>query len=97
MIYFDCPRGASGDMLLGALLDINKDKDNLKMALVRAGFKNLKIDLRDKKIDGISGTAIKFITGREPLPNYGSVKDLLENIKTAKTIKNNIEKTYDII
>jgi len=59
--YFDLISGASGDMLLGALLDAGLAEDNLRKGLAKINLKDF--DLRVKKVskNGFSATKVDVI------------------------------------
>jgi pyridinium-3,5-bisthiocarboxylic acid mononucleotide nickel chelatase len=72
IVYFDCFSGASGDMVLGALLDLGLPLDGLRVALgslaieyghveaarvLRAGVSATKFRLREKSPSGADATA----------------------------------------
>ncbi len=38
VVYFDCPSGASGDMILGALLDAGVSLETLRAELDKLGL-----------------------------------------------------------
>ena len=54
--YFDCFAGASGDMILGALLDAGLDLSHLKQELARLGLSHYDIDKAAVVKSGISGS-----------------------------------------
>ncbi|OQY59513.1 MAG: TIGR00299 family protein [Desulfobacteraceae bacterium 4572_88] len=63
--YFDCFAGASGDMILGALMDAGLDLESLKEELAKLRLSHF--DLRKEKVHkkGISGTQAVVITEAE--------------------------------
>ncbi len=63
--YFDCFAGASGDMILGALMDAGLNLESLKEELAKLRLSHF--DLRKEKVHkkGISGTQAVVITEAE--------------------------------
>lgn len=57
-VYFDCYAGVSGDMIIGAQLDLGVDLERLKEQLSTLGLKDYKLSDRRVKRSNIS--AIKF-------------------------------------
>ena len=55
-LYFDCFAGASGDMILGALIDAGADFESLKAQLASLGLANYEISLERVKRSGIAAT-----------------------------------------
>jgi uncharacterized protein (TIGR00299 family) protein len=54
--YFDCFAGASGDMILGAMLDAGLALGHLKQELAKLGLTHYDIDRTDVVKNGISGS-----------------------------------------
>jgi uncharacterized protein (TIGR00299 family) protein len=72
-LYLDCFAGASGDMLLGALLDCGLDFDFLRRELAKLGVEGYELSLRRVDRSGISAAkfdvhlhASDHAAGREP-------------------------------
>ncbi|SHK52557.1 nickel pincer cofactor biosynthesis protein LarC [Tepidibacter formicigenes] len=62
ILYFDCVCGISGDMTLGALLDLGLDKDKFLSELSKLNIDNeFEIKIEDKKESGIQGTNVNVI------------------------------------
>lgn len=58
VLYFDCFAGISGDMTLGALLDLGVDKDVLLNELNKLNVSGFTIDISRAKKNGIEGTNV---------------------------------------
>ncbi|HXU08042.1 MAG TPA: nickel pincer cofactor biosynthesis protein LarC [Blastocatellia bacterium] len=56
IVYFDCFAGVSGDMIVGALLDLGVDFDALKQQLSSLAISNYGINLRRVERCGIAAT-----------------------------------------
>jgi pyridinium-3,5-bisthiocarboxylic acid mononucleotide nickel chelatase len=69
ILYFDCPAGLSGDMALGALLDLGLDEAALRLELgkLRIGGEYALEILKGAKC-GIAGTAVRVHLGNEAHP-----------------------------
>lgn len=59
--YFDCFSGASGDMVLGALVDAGLDFDQLRQELAKLPIDGYRIERRRCKKHGIIGTKIDVV------------------------------------
>ncbi len=62
VLYFDCFSGISGDMVLGALLDLGIDHERFKTELEKLNLNEYTIDIEKCLKSGIAGTA--YFTGR---------------------------------
>lgn len=63
--YFDCFAGASGDMLVAAMLDAGLDADFLKAQLATLGIKNLDIKLTETRRAGLRAITFKPVTPKQ--------------------------------
>lgn len=66
--YFDCFSGASGDMLLGSLLDAGLDLDELRSDLARLGIGGYQLEAEPVTRHGLSGTHLRVRLGTEDRP-----------------------------
>lgn len=61
VLYFDCSSGISGNMTLGALLEIIDDKDYLIKEIEKLNISGYKIEISKKIKNGITGTYVDVI------------------------------------
>lgn len=61
ILYFDCFSGISGDMCLGALIDLGLDKSSVICELNKLGVKGYDIEVKKSKQHSISGTDVKVM------------------------------------
>lgn len=61
VLYFDCFSGISGDMTLGALIDLGIDVELFRRELNKLGLTGYKISFQKKTQFGISGTDVDVI------------------------------------
>jgi uncharacterized protein (TIGR00299 family) protein len=66
--YFDCFSGASGDMLLGSLLDAGLSLDQLRADLARLGIGGYQLEARPVTRHGLSGTHLRVRLSTEDRP-----------------------------
>ena len=67
VLYFDCFSGASGDMILGALIDCGVDPKRLRSQLSALGPKGYTIATRRTRRHGIAAEQVKVtVRGRQP-------------------------------
>jgi pyridinium-3,5-bisthiocarboxylic acid mononucleotide nickel chelatase len=79
-LYLDCPAGASGDMILSALLDCGLSPASLQeqLKLLPLGGYNFSTTTVQKK--GLRGLQVRIhCTEKQPRRNLATITDLLEN------------------
>ena len=77
-IYFDCFAGASGDMILGALVDAGVDPEQLKQQIGLLGVNGYSIDFEKVDRSGISATYAGVRTAHEHAHRH--LSDILQII-----------------
>ena len=63
VLYFDCFSGASGDMILGALLDAGLPIDELRAALGSLALEDVHVEANPTQRSGIGATSFSVIDG----------------------------------
>ena len=63
LVYFDCASGASGDMLLGALVDVGMPIELLRAELAKVALGGYRIDARRVDRSGLQATKVDVIVG----------------------------------
>jgi uncharacterized protein (TIGR00299 family) protein len=93
--YFDCFSGISGNMVLGALIDIGLPRSVLHDEVAKLGLEAFDIEVgRDERMK-IHGTHVK-VKAREnesPQRSYRQIKDMIEESPLDMSVK---EKSLDI-
>ena len=79
--YFDCFSGASGDMILGALLDAGMRADALMKALRTLPADGWSLETRLEKRQGIAGTRVEVSPGEGEETSSRRLSDILEMIR----------------
>jgi uncharacterized protein (TIGR00299 family) protein len=69
ILYYDCFSGISGDMNLGALIDLGVDKDYLISELAKLKVDGYKIEVTADERKGITGTKVKVRLLSEEQPH----------------------------
>jgi len=75
ILYIDCFAGISGDMFLGALLDLGLDVEYLKRELKKISLSGYSISVRKEQRKGITGT--RFIVDVTEVQKERHLKDIL--------------------
>lgn len=92
VLYFDCASGISGNMTLGALLEIAGNKEYLLAQLATLKIEGYKIEITKKIKNGITGTYVDVILEKENLQNHHIQKQhshMHRNLKDIDTIIEN--------
>ena len=94
--YFDCFSGISGDMIIGALIDLGLDADFLKKELEKLNLRNYKIEARKIVKNGISATKFDVIGGESHHEerNLKEINEIIEKSKLDNEIKSTIKKIF---
>ena len=61
ILYYDCFAGISGDMHLGAMIDIGVPKEHLIKELAMLGVNEFKLNIKKAKRKGIEGTMVDVL------------------------------------
>jgi uncharacterized protein (TIGR00299 family) protein len=91
LIYFDCFSGVSGDMILGAFLDLGLPPKRLKETLKALPLPELRLRIRREERSHISGVALE-VRGNPPkgrIRTYASIRDMLLESPLEEEIKKN--------
>jgi uncharacterized protein (TIGR00299 family) protein len=78
VVYFDCASGASGDMLLGALVDLGLPLEELRADLARLPLAGYRIEARSVDRSGLRATKVDVhADAARPQPHRG-LREILE-------------------
>jgi pyridinium-3,5-bisthiocarboxylic acid mononucleotide nickel chelatase len=68
LVYFDCASGASGDMLLGALVDLGLSLDDLRRELGKLALGGYALEAKRVHRSGLHATKVDVVLERPPVP-----------------------------
>jgi len=86
--YFDCFSGISGDMVLGALVDLGLDLGELSDALSTLDLEQFRLESRDVMSYGLRGTKVDVMVPESVLVRtFNNIKDLIENSDLPAAVK----------
>jgi len=78
VLYIDCFSGISGDMMVGALLDLELDFLYLKNELKKLNITGYNIDCKEIKVNSIKAKNFDVkVTGSQPYRNYEDIKRII--------------------
>lgn len=88
LAWFDCTAGASGDMLLGALLDAGADLGQVRAAVAALDDRQIRLEVREVSRHGLRASKLDVITARDPEPrSWREVRGLLEGAGLAEPVR----------
>ena len=100
--YFDCYSGISGDMILGALIDLGVEGKKIGKALKKIDLKGYKFQVKNVQRNGISGTQIKIVDKLKqnyshPHRSFSDIKKIINESGLSSIVKNNSIKIFEKI
>ncbi len=90
--YFDCFSGISGDMILGALLDLGVKLGDLRAELKKLGLGGYQLDVRSVTKGVIKGSKvdISLSSSAQPVRNLTDIEQMIERSSLALPIKQKV-------
>lgn len=93
--YFDCFSGASGDMILGALIDVGLSQKKLKEELDKLNIPTVQVKVKKINKAGILATKVN-IEGRKEEKHHRNLKEIIEIVEKSYIASEVKEKSIDI-
>ena len=93
--YFDCYSGISGDMILGAMVDLGVDIKEIRNALKKINLKGYKLHSKKIQRNGLASTQItvkienKKHQHSPPHRSFSDIRKLIDQSKLSLVVKNN--------
>ena len=100
ILYYDCFAGISGDMNLGALIDLGVDSEFLKTELEKLNIEGFHLDIKKDQRRGISGTKADVIVenqDNEKHRHLRHVEEIVNGSSLSENIKINALKIFNLI
>lgn len=96
--YLDCFSGISGDMFLGALVDLGFSLDELRRELQKLGLNGFDISSRPVIRKGIRGIKVDVTqTGEQPHRHLKDILDILEHSMLPDAIKEDAKNIFSLL
>jgi uncharacterized protein (TIGR00299 family) protein len=89
VVYFDCPSGASGDMVLGALVDVGVPVETLRAELAKLGLGGWTLATREVRRGAFRATKVDVVVDRatdQPHRNLGDITAILTGGRLAPEV-----------
>ena len=93
--YFDCYSGISGDMILGAMVDLGIDIKEIRIALKKIDLKGYKLNSKKIQRNGLASTQItvkienKKHQHSPTQRNFSDIRKLIDQSTLSSVVKNN--------
>ena len=88
IINFDCFSGISGDMILGAFLDLGLEKEVLLSLPKKLKLEQVKLDIKKVNKNGISATKVDVIFPHEHVHrNLSDIEKIIDNGELSNEVK----------
>ena len=90
ILYYDCFAGISGDMNLGALVDLGVDATHLEKELGKLNIEGFRLEVKSDMRKGISGTKVTVVVDHpenEKHRHLRHIEDLINNSTLSDKIK----------
>ena len=100
ILYYDCFAGISGDMNLGAMIDLGVDAAYLESELEKLNIKGFHLEITKDLRRGISGTKAEVIVenpDNEKHRHLRHVEEIINNSTLSETVKANSLKIFKLI
>jgi uncharacterized protein (TIGR00299 family) protein len=98
-LYFDCFAGISGDMIVGALLDLGVDFESLKRQLFSLGLGGYEIKLERVKRSGVA--AVKFHVlvdeASQPARHLSDIRGLIKRSELSEQVKSRAICAFELL
>jgi uncharacterized protein (TIGR00299 family) protein len=96
--YFDPFSGLSGDMIVGALIDLGVDFEQLKAAIAGMPLSGYRLSVNRSSLSGIA--AVKFeveVTEPQPERHFGEIRELIERSGLSDTATRRAIRIFEVL
>ncbi len=93
IVHFDCFSGASGDMILGALLDVGLSQEHLRRELAGLPLSGYSLEVCRESRGAVSGLRFRVEHGPQPSRAYEDIRNMIEQSGLSPYVR---EKSLDV-
>jgi len=100
ILYYDCFAGISGDMNLGALVDLGVDAGHLEKELAKLNIEGFSLEVKPDMRKGISGTKVTVLVDHpenEKHRHLSHIEALINNSSLSEGIKQKSLAIFDLV
>ncbi len=97
VLYFDCFAGISGDMTIGALIDLGIDVESLKHQLASLGLSGYEIKIDRVERSGIAATKFDVEVEATPQParHLADIREIINNSKLTELARSRSLRAFE--
>ncbi|MDP2808005.1 MAG: nickel pincer cofactor biosynthesis protein LarC, partial [bacterium] len=88
-IYFDCPTGASGNMILAGLIDAGASWKNIERSLKRLPVKGWKVEMTKVTRQGLGGLHLEVKQGPQPCRHLKDIEGIIKKAGLSAFVTDN--------
>ncbi len=96
-VFFDCPTGASGNMILAALIDAGADRKKIIRELKKIPVSGWDIRLKQVAKQGVGGLHLEVKYREQPERNLSQIIALIKKAKFKATVEKRIIEAFTIL
>lgn len=98
-VYFDCFAGASGDMTIGALLDLGVELDSLRSQLLSLALGSYEINVSRVKRSTIAATKFDVLIdeSHQPHRHLRDIREIIERSSLSEMTKHRSMRVFELI
>lgn len=99
ILYFDCLSGISGDMTIGALLDLGIDKELFLEELKKIDMKGYELEIKKEQKNGITGTDFNVILNHHHHEhrNLNDIEEIINNSQLKASVKDLSRRIFRLV
>ncbi|MFH1679419.1 MAG: nickel pincer cofactor biosynthesis protein LarC [Candidatus Eisenbacteria bacterium] len=96
--YFDCPSGASGDMILGALFDAGVEPAEVERGLASLAIERFRIETEKRTRGGIAATGVRVVVEEEARPrNFRQIAEAIGSSALPEEVREGAVRVFRIL
>jgi uncharacterized protein (TIGR00299 family) protein len=97
-IYFDCISGASGDMVLGALIDAGADVDWVRRELAALDIDGWELDIHQVTRGSVRATRCEVVVAHDDTERtYSDIVRILTSTDLSAPVKEKARRTFEVL
>lgn len=98
-LYLECYSGISGDMMVGAFLDLGVEKDYLEKVLEDLPLSGYEIEIKKETKKSIEGTAFRVLLKEESAShrNLADIYQIIDEAKLSDCVKQSAKGIFEIV